>query len=165
MISNLGNRAVYAAFFAVVGVGSVACLDVVADVTCLRLPLWLYLAGYSTGAVAGLFLGRWMSQKGTARGIVKCGLSIFTLCAALSFGYLVTSSPSEPFLGFPPSWNAKCAFAYCGRILGPGFDVSPYPVGVPSCGTLHMCANEYPFTSSQYLRLLTIINEQGCVAP
>ena len=146
MISCLGNRAVYAALFAVVGVGSI-------------------VVGYSTGAVAGLFLGRWMSPEGTARGIAKCGLSMFTVCAALSFGYLITASPSEKFMGLLGSWDSKCASNYCGRVLGPGLDVSPFPVGVPSCGALNMCANEYPFTPDRYQELLAIMSDQGCGVP
>ena len=64
-----------------------------------------------------------------------------------------------------PSWNSKCAFRYCGRIRGIGLLESPFPVGNPGCGALHMCANEYRYSNYERRELYRFISEEGCEPP
>lgn len=167
MKTQFRTRTQDAAISSLVGVGLIVLLDVATTAfACARLPLWLYLAGGAAGAAAGLLLGRWVPRKGLAGGLVTIGLWLFGVVAAVAFAGLAASSPSNQILGlFPPSWDAKCSWTYCGRVLGPGLGVSPFPVGETSCSALSRCANEYPFTPSQYDDLIAIMASQGCPVP
>ena len=65
----------------------------------------------------------------------------------------------------PTSWSSKCSWSYCGRALGVGLTLSPFPVSSPDCRAFHLCANEYPLTAAQHEELMRQLRSQDCPEP
>ena len=119
-------------------------------------PLVIYLFVGGLGAwVGGAQHARLSRSSDGARFFRRAGvfLALFSLC-----GIVVQ-------LAWPVNWETKCSWRYCGRAMGPGLLVSPFPVGTPSCTAWWKCANEYPFTPDQYTSALRRMDNQGCPAP
>lgn len=123
---------------------------------CSGWPLLFYLMAGGLGALLAEKLDRKFAGEGTwrrlARGLIF-GLAIFSI---LGLGALFM---------MPAHWDGHCAWRYCGRAMGPGLLKPPFPVGPVSCSGWSTCANEYPYSASEYDALLRRIEAQGCPAP
>ena len=123
---------------------------------CGSWPLLFYLLAGALGAWAGPFLHRRFTSRPQLAKIVRAigiGLAAFS---ALGLAVL--------FL-LPVNWDAKCAFAHCGRALGPGLMESPFPVGTPTCKGWSICVNEYQYSNEDYADVLKRMKKQGCPEP
>ena len=131
-------------------------MDLFLSLFCSRFPLLIYLVVGGLGAwVGGAQYARLSRASGGARFVRSVGvfLALFSVC-----GIVVQ-------FAWPVNWKTKCSWRYCGRAMGPGLLVSPFPVGTPSCSAWHKCANEYPFTPGGYESALRRMDRQGCDAP
>ncbi|MBP46994.1 MAG: hypothetical protein CMH53_03565 [Myxococcales bacterium] len=131
-------------------------LDLVADLLCIRVPLLLYLIAGAIGFGLGGPLATWVHGRRWFWRVVRWGaigvMGLGLLCAgALTANY--------------PASNSKCGWRSCGRVLGPGLLVSPFPAPPITCQLLSVCANEYPHSRAGYQELLKIIKNQGCPPP
>ena len=128
----------------------------VLSLLCSGWPLLFYAVAGGLGALCGPWLHRRSSGDGWgAKFVRRSGMGL----AGFSAIGLVL------LFAMPVSWESKCAWRYCGRAMGPGLLESPFPVGTPSCGAWHTCANEYPYSPSEYTRMLARIERQGCPGP
>jgi hypothetical protein len=133
---------------------------------CTRVPLSWYIGACAIGIVVALLLGRRLHGDGALRAFGRWSIGAVVVAGMIGAAWMMVRKPAEGGVGiFPPSWNAKCAWRYCGRVLGPTFDRSPFPVGTPSCQALHMCVNEYPYSDDEYRQLLNLIRARGCAPP
>jgi hypothetical protein len=131
-------------------------LDLFLNFFCSNFPLIIYLAVGGLGAwIGGACHARLSRASGGARFIRPMGvlLALFSVCGLVAL------------FALPVNWETKCSWRYCGRALGPGLLVSPFPVGTPSCRAWHTCANEYPFTPGGYDSALQRMDRQGCAEP
>jgi hypothetical protein len=129
---------------------------------CERIPLAWYLAACGAGVVLGGVLGR--KPANNRRILWACGALI--LLGGIGATCLTLNPPSENNASaLTPSWNSHCAHRYCSRALGPRLDRSPFPVGIPSCHTLHMCIEEASHDEDQKQQWLTLLRNQGCEQP
>jgi hypothetical protein len=135
---------------------ALAVFDVFLEIFCSRFPLITYLIVAAIGYWLGGRIAGWMAQTGAARSALR-GLTILLITLGVM---------SVTVLSFVhPVSNAKCAWKSCGRILGPGLFVSPFPPPPATCRMLSICANEYTYAPSGYQRLIRYIEDQGCPAP
>lgn len=155
---TLRSQWLYAVGVAMVLPSLLVGLDLGLSFQCARVPLSGYLGAGAIGAVVGPFLGRKLHGDGPLRRPLRALVGV-----AVGLGLLGAAGMTSGFL--PPRWDSHCAWRYCGRALGPGLGRSPFPVGTPSCGSLHMCANEYPYSDDEYRRLLDLTRERGCTPP
>jgi hypothetical protein len=140
-------------------------LDLGLSFLCHRVPLLWYLAAGGIGVVIGPVLGAQLHGDGPLRRLFR-GLVITAVGVGVHGAiWMAGVSPIDDGFGFPPPWDSKCAWRYCGRALGPSLSRSPYSVGTPSCDALHMCASEYPYSDDERRQLLTRMREQGCTPP
>ena len=130
--------------------------DLLLNFFCSFWPLVIYLAVGGLGAWRG---GRLHRRLIEAEGVVPWGYKVRAGLAVFSAVGLIT------LFILPVNWDTKCSWRYCGRAMGPGLFSSPFPVGTPSCGKWMTCANEYPYSASEYRALLRRMEKQGCPAP
>ena len=134
----------------------VVMYDLVLELLCSGLPLFVYLL--ATGL--GLLFGRVFYERLSSNHILaKVGRAVGLLLTLGALGGLVVLSTHTP------RWDTKCSWRYCGRAMGVSLFRSPFPVGTPSCSGWHVCANEYPYSASEYDVMLEWMERQGCASP
>jgi hypothetical protein len=107
-------------------------LDLYLSFRCTRVPLSWYLGACAIGAVVGPLLGRKLHGDGFFRGLLRRLIVIAVVVGTIGAASMTACTPAKDgFSIFPPSWNTKCAYRYCGRVLGPSLSRSPFPVGTP----------------------------------
>ena len=135
---------------------SLACLDGVGELLCIRFPLLFYLILGALGIGIGNKARGWLQNRKR----LKAFLKVIALTGCF-FGFV--SAAGLTVMG--PNWDTKCSWRYCGRALGFGLLKSPFPVGAPSCRVIHLCANEYQMSPSESAELYRLVKEQGCPEP
>ena len=128
----------------------------VLSLLCSGWPLIFYAVAGGMGALCGPWLHGRSSGDGWGSKLVRrsgAGLAVFSAIGL------------ELLIAMPVNWQSKCAWRHCGRALGPSLWQSPFPVGTPTCGGWHTCANEYPYSPTEYRRVFAIIEREGCPAP
>ena len=150
------NIAKYRAVSAGAFLSGLVGMDLFFNFFCAGFPLLIYLVVGGLGAwIGGARHARLSRAGGNARFVRWLGvfLALFSVC-----GIVV-------LFAWPVNWETKCSWRYCGRAMGPGLLVSPFPVGTPNCRAWHMCANEYQFAPGGYDSALRRMDRQGCAAP
>ena len=146
--------------YALVGAGffmsGLACLDMVGEILCSRFPLLFYLILGAIGMGIGNKARSWLQPRKRLKTFVQ----IVAIMGCLGG---ISSAAILSFYG--ANWDTKCSWRYCGRALGVGLFVSPFPVGEPSCRMIHLCANEYRMSPSESAELDRLVKETGCPAP
>ena len=117
------------------------CLDVVASAICFSLPFLFYLIAGMLGAWFGGARARWFDGEGRLKKLLRIAGVVVITVGVSGAAYMTVT---------PPNWDSHCGYTECGRVLGPGILQSPYPVGIPPCGVLNRCINEYPFNNRDY---------------
>jgi hypothetical protein len=131
-------------------------LDLFLNFFCAAIPLLFYLIVGGLGAwIGGVLHARLSSISRGAKFVRSAGvfLALFFVCGVVLQ------------IAIPVNWDTKCAWRHCGRAMSPGLLKSPFSVGTPSCSAWWKCANEYPFTPTQYDTALQRMDNQGCEAP
>ena len=137
---------------------SVAAVDAATPFFCGRFPLVIYLIAGGLGYYRGGRLAEKMKLGVYAPARWRRLVATLVVC----FGLLGCVAMT---LSLQPS-HSKCAWKSCGRALGPGLFVSPFPVPAPTCSYLHMCINEYPYREGQYKAAVELIRSMdGCYEP
>ena len=128
-------------------------LDVALDLICARIPLLIYLLaaaiGFSLGGPASRIFGR----SGRGWWLLRWGGKVVIALGAVAFLKLLLN---------PVQLGTKCSWRSCGRALGPGLMVSPFPSAEMSCQELWRCASEYKYTVSERTVLDKMLEQQGC---
>ena len=137
---------------------AVVFIDALTSVFCGRFPTVVYIVA---GAV-GYHRGRRLVAKMRAGYFVPAFwrrlVVVVVVCLGLAGGVMLTFS-------YPPI-NSKCAWKSCGRALGLGLFVSPFPAPAQTCSYLHMCLNEYPYRRGQSEAVVERIRAmEGCYEP
>ena len=130
--------------------------DVLLEVFCARFPLMFYVVAALIGYWVGTKMAAWITGEGGGKKILRILVTI--VCIGGLFGTIALST-------LTPLWGSKCGWRYCARALGPSPMRSPFPVGTPSCGNLHMCANEFPYTPAERPYFDALIERHDCPPP
>ena len=146
--------------YRLVSIGAALFIIVLPDIllrfACGGFAFLLYLLWGGLGAWVGKKLHGRVMGKGRLAGFIR-GLA--RLCAILTLLGMV-------FLTWLPTrWDLRCSWKNCGRAMGPGLLVSPYPVSPPTCQAWLRCVNQYPYSKRVYNKALKRIEAQGCPAP
>jgi hypothetical protein len=130
--------------------------DLFLNFFCSFWPVLFYLGAAALGVWQAETLYRRFSFKTAGATFVRrlgIALAVFS---AVGLVILFTT---------PVNWHSKCAWRHCGRALGVGLLESPFPVGAPTCGAWHKCANESQLSQYDYDELVSRMEAQGCAAP
>jgi hypothetical protein len=150
------QRQVYGLVSSLVFMSLVMGFDLLLELICARLPLAVYGVAGALGALFGGTFAGWLAGGGWGRKALRalattgCAMGLLG-AAALTFAQ--------------PPWSSHCGFRYCGRALGMGLGRSPFPVGIPSCEHLHMCANEFTFNEAEWRDYDALILKRDCEPP
>ena len=137
---------------------AVVFVDAVTSVFCGRFAAVVYLVAGAVGYRRGGRLVAKMRAGYFVPSLWRRVLAGLVVCLGLAGGAVLMFS-------HPPS-NSKCAWKTCGRALGPGLFVSPFPAPAQTCSYLHMCVNEYPYRPSQRKAVVEQIRGMtGCYEP
>ncbi len=145
-------RLISAGAFASILVGT----DLFLGFFCTEWSLFSYLLVAGFGAWRAERLYRGVSGDSFGSRCVRwvaCALAIFSVV-----GFVRLST-------VPVDWNTKCSWRYCARALGPGLFSAPYGSSEPTCRGWSVCANEYPYSPSEYSNLLKRVRAAGCPEP
>ena len=134
----------------------VVLCDLALEPFCARTSVLAYLLAIAFGVLVGRLCQGWLASERLLAKVVRAACLVLTVGALGGVAVLVTQAPR---------WDTKCSWRYCGRALGVRLLKSPFPVGTPSCQAWHVCANEYPYSTSEYDVMLDRMAQQGCAAP
>jgi len=146
------NQLKWAAVFLFVFVAT----DLFFNFFCAQWPLLFYLVAGGLGAWKAEALHKRFSGTSFFSKLVKLCVAPIALSSVVGLVVLAAT---------PVRWDTKCSFRYCGRAMGPGLLKSPFSVGTPTCRGWWVCANEYPYSASEYSKMLKRIEAQGCPMP
>ena len=123
---------------------------------CGSWPLLFYVLAGGLGAWSGPRLHRRFSGDHALAKLARAqaiGLAAFTVIGLTALTFK------------PIHWDTTCSWRYCGRARGPSLIQSPFPVGPVSCGALHLCINESPYSPYERSRVVEAMNDAGCAPP